>query len=149
MSNFLFELKEGLAISLKAIKANKIRSVLTTLGIIIGVWAVVTMSTAIKGIDQAFQTGVASLGSDNIYIDKWEWFNNDIPWWELRNRKNLTMEDFEKYKELAQLPVAVAPSVGTRQTIKHEEKVVEFINITGTTNDYIETTNLLPSPRFF
>ncbi|MBU2493948.1 MAG: ABC transporter permease [Bacteroidetes bacterium] len=150
MSNFLFELKEGLVISFKAIKANKIRSVLTTLGIIIGVWAVVTMSTAIKGIDQAFQTGVSSLGSDNIYIDKWEWFNNDIPWWELRNRKNLDLEDFEKYKELAKLPVAVAPSVGTQQTVKHEEKLVEFINITGTTNEYIETTNLsFSSGRFF
>jgi len=91
MKLFLFELKEGLFISLRAIRANKIRSVLTTLGIIIGVTSVVLMSTAIKGIDDAFQTGVSSLGSDNLYIDKWEWFNNDVPFWELRNRKNLTM----------------------------------------------------------
>ena len=150
MSNYLFELKEGLIISFKAIKANKIRSVLTTLGIIIGVWAVVTMSTAIKGIDQAFQTGVASLGSDNLYIDKWEWFNNDIPWWELRNRKNLDMDDFKEYKDIAKLPVAVAPSIWSAQTIKHEDKTVEFINITGTSNDYIETTNLsFMQGRFF
>ena len=104
MKNYLFELREGLLISFRAIRANKVRSVLTTLGIIIGVWAVVTMSTAIKGIDIAFQTGVSSMGSDALYIDKWEWFNNDVPWWELRNRKNLTMEDFKKYKELAKLP---------------------------------------------
>ncbi|KAB2840600.1 MAG: ABC transporter permease, partial [Melioribacteraceae bacterium] len=150
MTNFLFELKEGLAISLRAIKANKIRSVLTTLGIIIGVWAVVTMSTAIKGIDQAFQTGVSSLGSDNIYIDKWEWFNNDIPWWELRNRKNLELSDYEKYREFAKLPVASAPSVATVQTVKFEDKAVEYINITGTTDEYIETTNLsFAQGRFF
>ncbi|MBI9072081.1 MAG: ABC transporter permease [Melioribacteraceae bacterium] len=150
MKNYLFELKEGLLISLLAIRANKIRSVLTTLGIIIGVWAVVTMSTAIKGIDIAFQTGVSSLGSDNLYIDKWSWFSNDVPWWELRNRKNITMDDFEKYKNQAKLPLAVAPSTNTRRTLKYEDKVVEFMNITATTNDYIRTTNLdLADGRFF
>ena len=59
MKDFLFEVKEGLAISFKAIRANKARAILTTLGIVIGVTSVVLMSTAIKGIDNAFQTGVA------------------------------------------------------------------------------------------
>jgi putative ABC transport system permease protein len=150
MKNYLFEIKEGLLISLKAIRANKVRSVLTTLGIIIGVWAVVTMSTAIKGIDISFQEGVSSLGSDNLYIDKWSWFNNDIPWWELRNRKNLTMDDFKKYKDAAQLPIAVAPTMGTRQTIKYEENSVDFLIILGTNADYIKTTNLdFSDGRFF
>lgn len=148
--NFLFELKEGLIISLKAIRANKARSVLTTLGIIIGVASVVLMSTAIKGIDQSFQEGVSSLGSDNLYIDKWEWFNNDIPWWELRNRKDLKMEDYDKYNQLAKLPLSVAPSSNTHRTIKFEEKSVQSIAITGTNHNYINTTNLtLSEGRFF
>ncbi len=150
MGFYFFEVREGLIISLKAIKANKVRSVLTTIGIIIGVWAVVTMSTAIKGIDIAFQTGVASLGSDNLYIDKWEWFNNDTPWWELRNRKNLDMEDYKRYSELAKLPLATAPTMWSRQTVKHEDKAVEFLNVQGTTHDYIRTTNLVfDQGRFF
>ncbi|PKL89724.1 MAG: peptide ABC transporter permease [Ignavibacteriae bacterium HGW-Ignavibacteriae-2] len=150
MKNFLFELKEGLYISFKAILGNKIRSVLTTLGIIIGVWAVVVMTMAIRGIDESFQTGVASLGSDNLYIDKWAWFDNDIPWWELRNRKNLDMDNYNQYVDLAKLPLAIAPSVWTNQTVKHEEKLVEFILITGTTDDYIKTTNLsFEQGRFF
>ncbi len=148
--NFLFELKEGLIISLKAIRANKGRSVLTTLGIIIGVASVVLMSTAIKGIDQSFQEGVASLGSDNLYIDKWEWFNNDVKWWEMRNRKNLTMEDFEKFKELAKLPIAISPSSGSNRTIKFGERSVQYINISGTDHNYINTTNLtFNEGRFF
>jgi len=142
MKLFFFELKEGLFISLRAIRANKIRSVLTTLGIIIGVASVVLMSTAIRGIDDAFQTGVSSLGSDNLYIDKWEWFNRDVPFWELRNRKNLTMEHFEKFKEMAKLPVAVAPTIFTPITIKHEERTVEFVFIVGTTHDYVFTNSL-------
>ncbi len=150
MKNFLFELKEGLVISLMAIRANKVRAVLTTLGIVIGITSVVLMSTAIKGIDNAFQKGVASLGSDNLYIDKWEWFNNDIPWWEMRNRRNLTMEDYRKYKELAKLPVATAPTCWSTQTIKYQERTVEYIVIQGTTDEYINTTNLnFSEGRFF
>jgi putative ABC transport system permease protein len=81
MGQFLFELKESLLISFQAIRANKARSILTTLGIVIGVTSVVLMSTALKGMDVAFQDGVAALGSDNLYIDKWSWFDNNVPWW--------------------------------------------------------------------
>ncbi len=150
MRNFLFELKEGLFISFRAIAANKGRSVLTTLGIVIGVWAVVTMSTAIKGIDNAFKTGVASLGSDNIYIDKWAWFNNDTPWWELRNRRDLTMEDYEKYRSLAKLPIAIAPTNWTRKQVKYGDNLLESVFLTATTSEFIKTTNLTFSDgRFF
>ncbi len=149
-SGVLFEFKEGLLISLKAIRSNKVRSVLTTLGIIIGVWAVITMSTAIKGINISFQKGVSSLGSDNLYIDKWAWFNNDIPWWELRNRKDITLKDFEKYKAQAKLPLAVAPTSFVRKSIKNKNHSVDFIMITGTTSDFLSTTNLTFSEgRFF
>lgn len=150
MRNFLFELKEGLLISLRAIRANKIRSVLTTLGIVIGVTSVVLMSTAIKGIDNAFQTGVASLGSDNLYIDKFEWFNNDVPFWQLRNRKNLTLEEYRKFKSLVTLPVATSPSIFTSQTLKNKGKLLEFVLVQGTDDEYIRTTNLsFQEGRFF
>lgn len=150
MKDFLFELKEGLAISLQAIRANKVRAVLTTLGIVIGIASVVLMSCAIKGIDNAFQKGVSSMGSDNLYIDKWEWFNNDIPWWEMRNRRNLTLEDYRKYKELAKLPVATAPTVWSTQTVKYKERTVEYIMVQGTSDEYINTTNLnFSEGRFF
>lgn len=150
MNNFLFELKEGLVISLRAIRANKVRAVLTTLGIVIGIASVVMMSTAIKGIDNAFQKGVASLGSDNLYIDKWQWFSNDIPWWEMRNRRNLSLDEYKKYKDLAKLPIATAPTVWSNQTVKYRERTVEFIILQGTNEDYIKTTNLSFSEgRFF
>ncbi|MFH0733723.1 MAG: ABC transporter permease [bacterium] len=150
MKNFLFETKEGLLISLRAIRSNKVRSILTTLGIVIGVASVVLMSTAIKGINESFQKGVSSLGSDNLYIDKWQWFNHDIPWWELRNRKNLTMDHYKKYKDMAKLPLAVAPTTSTSQTIKHGQEMMQYIQVQGTTSEYINTTNLsFTQGRFF
>ncbi len=150
MSNFLFQLKEGLIISLKAIKANKARAVLTTLGIVIGVTSVVLMSTALAGIDKSFQKGVSSLGSDNLYIDKWSWFGGDLPWWEMRNRKSITMKDYKEFKRLAKLPRAIAPSSFANKSIKYGENVVDGVLLLGSTSEYINTTNLnFASGRFF
>lgn len=140
MSTILFELREGLAIAWRAIRANKIRAALTMLGIFIGVTAVVLMSTAIKGIDNSFKNGISALGSDVLYIDKWSWFSNE-EWWKMRNRKNITMEEFYKFKELAKLPIAVAPVRNSRQTIKYKDKRVEGIFLNGSSSDYVKTTN--------
>ncbi len=140
MSALLFELKEGMMIALRAIRANKIRSALTMLGIFIGITVVVLMSTAIKGIDNSFQNGISALGSDVLYIDKWAWFSN-VEWWKLRNRKNIDMEEFEKFKSMAKMPLAVAPVVFTRQTLKHEDKRVESVTVNGSSAEYVKTTN--------
>jgi putative ABC transport system permease protein len=140
MKNFLFEFKESMMIALKAIRANKVRSSLTMLGIIIGITAVVSMSTAIKGIDNSFQNGISSLGTDVLYVDKWAWFSNE-EWWKLRNRKNITMEEYEKFRELAKLPKASAPDTKTNQTVKFGDRRVENVFIHGSTAEYIRTVN--------
>ena len=150
LRNYIFEIKESILISLQAIRANKVRSILTALSIVIGVASVVLMSTALNGIDVVFQRGVASLGSDNLYIDKWAWFDDNIPWWELRNRKNLTIEEFNEYEKRAKLPLAIAPAVYTSQTLKYRDNILEYARIMGTNYNYIKTTNLdFSEGRFF
>src|SRR3990172_2384945 len=140
MYTLLFEIRESLLIALHAIRANKMRSILTMLGIFIGVTVVVLMSTAIKGIDNSFQQGISALGSDVLYIDKWAWFSN-VDWWRLRNRRNIDMEDFRKFKELAKMPLAVAPVINSRQTVKYGDRRVETVFLNGSNADYVKTTN--------
>lgn len=143
------QLKEAFVISFRAIFSNKMRSFLTTLGIVIGVCSVVLMSTAIKGVDNSFQQGISSLGSDVLYIDKFAWFSNE-DFWKMRNRPNITYEDFEKFSAIVKLPLAVAPSVITVRNIKHRQFTAEQIFITGSTSDYLQTTNFtFRSGRFF
>ena len=140
MRYILFELKEGLLIALRALRANKVRTSLTMLGIFIGITVVVLMSTAIKGIDNSFQNGISALGSDVLYIDKWAWFSNE-DWWKLRNRRSIDMADYEKFKELARLPIAVAPVINSVQTVKFGERRVEDVFLNGSSSDYVKTTN--------
>jgi putative ABC transport system permease protein len=140
MSSIFLELSEGLSIAWRAIRANKIRAALTMLGIFIGVTAVVLMSTAIKGIDNSLQNGVSALGSDVLYVDKYAWFSNQ-DFWTMRNRRNIDMEDYHKFKDLAKLPLAVAPVTNAVQTIKYEDRKVETVFLNGSTSDYVKTTN--------
>ena len=149
MDIILFELKEGLFIALRAIRSNKVRSILTMLGIVIGITSVVLMTTAIKGINNSFQNGISALGSDVLYVGKWPWFGN-TEWWKIRNRRNLTMEDYEKFKELAKLPIAVAPAVSSNKTIKYKDRTVDNVFLTGSNGDYVKTTNFtFALGRFF
>lgn len=140
MSSIFLELSEGLSIAWRAIKANKIRAALTMLGIFIGITAVILMSTALKGLDNSLKNGISALGSDVLYIDKWSWFSNE-EFWKMRNRKNIQMEDYNRFKELAKLPLAVAPVTNSVQTIKFEERKVEDIFLNGSNADYVKTTN--------
>ena len=59
IADFAYQLKEGLAISFQAIRANKMRSVLTTLGIVIGIVSVTLMGTAIEGLSRGFTESIS------------------------------------------------------------------------------------------
>jgi putative ABC transport system permease protein len=149
LRHYLFEWKEGLLIALAAIRANKARSILTTLGIVIGICSVALMATAINGIDKAFVNGISSLGADNLYIDKYAWFT-DEDFFLMRNRKNIDMDDFERFQKLAKLPLAVAPTILTVHKVLHGNNYVEGTLMTGTTDGYVRTTNFnFSHGRFF
>lgn len=149
MRYFLFELKEGLMIAFRALKANKVRTSLTMLGIFIGITVVVLMSTAIKGIDNSFKQGMSALGSDVLYVDKWAWFSNE-DWWRLRNRRSIDMADYEQFKELVKLPTAVAPVINSQQTVKIGDKRVDGVFLNGSNADYVKTTNFtFENGRFY
>src|ERR1051325_1232898 len=70
--NALTELKEGLSIGWSAIRANKLRSVLTTLGIVIGIVTVTLMGTAIEGLNSAFLHSISFIGADVLDVQRHE-----------------------------------------------------------------------------
>lgn len=150
MRKIFIEFKEIIFIALRAIRANKMRSVLTTLGIIIGIVAVTTMSTAIVGLREAFISSISSFGSDVLYVDKYPWFAMG-DWNSFRNRKDITYDQYEKLRVVLKNYEAMAPSKRTfGRTIKYRGKSAEATMIFGTTNDYEKTSQISPSEgRFF
>ena len=89
---------ENFKISLSAVFANKTRSMLTALGIIIGVLSVTLMGTLISGLDKSFESSMSWLGKDILYISRYEWFG-DMEWWEVKNRPRMLPDYVEKIRE--------------------------------------------------
>ena len=137
------EIYEGVRIALSALRENKFRSTLTTLGIVIGIVAVTVMATAIEGLNRAFSTSISALGSDVLFVDKMPWFTNK-DFFKYNNRKDIKISDAESIFKYASHVSAVAPVVSAHKTVKHREKSLGRVMVIGTTTSYSETANLYP-----
>lgn len=147
--NFLSEIRENIIISYKAITANKLRSFLATLGIVIGISSVTLMQTAIEGINRAFEKSISAVGADVLYVQKFEWFGKE-DWSFYRNRKDITLAQYEYLKRNSQTSAVMCPSVGGTRTLKYNDLVLENVFILGTTFEYQETFGLnIEDGRFF
>jgi putative ABC transport system permease protein len=148
---FVFdEFKEGMAIAFAAIRANKMRSVLTTLGIIIGIVSVTLMGTAIEGLNRAFNKSIAALGTDVLYVQKFPWIINDDDFWKLRNRKDILIQHAKAIEKNSEYASAVNPVIGTLKNVKYGQKLVENVVVVGTGSDMLETSGATVAfGRFF
>jgi putative ABC transport system permease protein len=138
MHILLTDIKEGLLIAYQAIRANKMRSVLTTLGIVIGIVSVTLMGTAIEGLNRAFKSSINKIGADVLYIQKFPWAGGE-DWWVLRNRRDIRIQHAKQVERQATLAKTVTPFTATRASVKSGGKVVDGTIIIGTNEDFIET----------
>lgn len=140
MKRLLYELTESWKIALSQMQANKTRSMLTALGVIIGIVAVTLMGTAITGIQKGFDKSMAILGDDVLYVSQFPWARvND--WWNYRDRREIKPEYAETLNRLidatpnSNLLIAV-PTSNQMRSVKRESNQVSNIFIQGTTSDY-------------
>jgi putative ABC transport system permease protein len=154
MRRFLYELTESVRIALAQIRANKLRSTLTALGVIIGIVAVTLMGTAIKGIDVGVDRSFAGFGDDVLYVTKWPW--RDVEdWWNFRNRPPIRHEyarhinDWIGAHPGGPLKLAV-PAANRGTNVVRGELRLSNIRILGTSADYARISRSdLREGRFF
>jgi putative ABC transport system permease protein len=148
--NFLAELREGLAISWSAIRANKLRSVLTTLGIVIGIVTVTLMGTAIEGLNGSFMNSISSIGADVLYVDRIGWFIQSHQEW-VNAMKNpvVKREEAEVLQRQMKLAMAVVPVAQDDVPVKYKKRGGSSVSVLGTTEQYPLTAGLtLKEGRF-
>jgi len=146
---FLIKIQENFYIAINALKENKMRSVLTTLGIIIGVLTVISVSSIITGLNEAFKDQISALGSNTLYIGKYPWMSG-MDWFKYRNRPDITVKDADYIKEHLKLKALVSPLTATRRNIKFKDNDLTDIVIRSAT---IETERVddvsIDDGRFF
>jgi putative ABC transport system permease protein len=138
--NPVSELREGLGISFDAVRANKLRSTLATLGIVFGIVTVTLMGSAIHGLDQAFIKSISSLGADVFYVQKNSWFQNFDSWMQNRKRRPLRLKEAEALTQKLTLASAVAPAIWDDETVKYKTRSANLVDIVGTTEQFLETS---------
>ena len=137
MRRLFYEINESLRIAFAQIRANKLRSALTALGVIIGIVAVTLMGTAILGIDAGVERSLAGFGDDVLYVTKWPWRDvND--WWNFRNRREMKVTYADPVNEwIAEHPEGplklAVPSAHWNGTIIRNDYRVNNIHMIGTT----------------
>jgi len=136
--NFLFELKEGLWISWDAIRANKMRSALTTLGIIIGIVTVTLMGTAIDGLNQSFLKSISFLGADTLYVTRTGWMHDSHESWMRANRRpQITLPQVRAVERQMTLARAIAPFVATGRPVKYKNRKSDSVMVIGSTDQML------------
>ncbi len=139
----IYEISECFKIAIAAIKENKTRGILTALGIIIGILAVVTTMTVANGLGNNFKESISAIGSDVLYVSRMPWIITGN-FFEYRNRPNLTFKQGEKLERRLISARAVNPSTATEKNIKYRSNVLEGIIVIGTTEDQILVSTSLP-----
>jgi len=139
----LLGLGQALRIALDAVRANKTRGALTTLGIIIGIVGVVTTMTAAQGLSNSFKESVSVLGSDVLYVSRMPWIITGR-FFEFRNRPNLTLKEVDKLKRRLVGAVAVNPTANTAKGVKYRSEVLENIVVIGTTDQHMLVSSAVP-----
>ncbi len=140
---FLSELREGVGISWDALRANKMRSALATLGIVIGIVTVTLMGAAINGLNQTFIRNVSSLGANVFYVSRYKWFNNSYDdWMSMRRRPQITLAQTESVARQLTLAEAVAPTAEDTNPVKYGTRSADSVNIIGTTEGYLQTSGV-------
>jgi putative ABC transport system permease protein len=152
------DLKETVAMALNTLRANKLRSGLTILGIVIGVMTVITISSVVNGLNQSVEGLVQSLGSNVLFVFRFPAFSGR-PTTEMLTRKQLTYDDSQAMRLLPHV-VAVSPALqytdnsapgrAGKTAIKGNGKTMQNTILTGVAPEQQEVHDLaMMDGRFF
>ena len=109
----LASLRESLAMALNAVRANKLRSILTLLGIVVGIFSIISVMTAMGVMRNSIEVGLNQLGANTFQIQKFPVVvgSGDGARRRFRNRKDITFEQASAVREKATLASAVGIEV--------------------------------------
>ncbi len=141
---------ETLRIAATALRAHKMRSFLTLLGVIIGVMTVVTVVSIISGLNNYISEKVFQLNPDVYAVTKYGIITSREQWLEAIKRKDITWDDYEAVKEHCGLCAITGASLDTDSNVKRNAQRLTNVDTNGVTSNMAELQNLdLEAGRFF
>ena len=145
-------IKESISMAWYALAVNKLRTFLSLLGVTIGIFAIITVFTAVDSMESSVKGSVEKLGNNVIYVQKWPWaFGGDYPWWKYWQRPSPNIDELDQLKDRSSLAdeMCFIAYLGN-QTIKWEGNNVEGVDINLVSHDYHRISGFdLSEGRYF
>lgn len=131
------------------------RTLLSLLGITIGIFAIISVYTVIDAMEAQIRGNVDKIGSNVMYVGRWPWMPEDeggeYQWWRYASRPVISTSEFEQVKQLMPNARAVALAVVLNETVSRDNRSKENMTIVAATEQYDQTrpTDILPDGRYF
>lgn len=120
-----------------ALTANKLRTVLSLLGITIGILAIISVFTMVDSMEKQVRGSVESLGDDVIYIQKWPWtFGENYPWWKYWQRPVPNLKELHEVQNRCRNAEAFAFMAYTQKTVEYGSNNMENASIVCVSHDW-------------
>jgi putative ABC transport system permease protein len=143
--------KESIVFALQALVGNKLRSILSLLGITIGIFAVIMVFTIVDSLEQNLRKSVQSLGDDVVFIQKWPWtFGPNYPWWKYMNRPLPDYKELDYVLENCDGAQSAAFVVSASTTVKYQSSNIENVGVVCASHQYDKVKNFeIAEGRYF
>jgi len=130
-------IKESYLFAFQAIITNKIRTLLSLLGITIGIFCIISVFTVFDSMERAIRTNIESLGSNVLYVQKWPWsMGGDYPWWKYYQRPETDLNDMKEIQRRSSLAETVAFMSSVNKTLKFGNNYMENVSVSGVSQDF-------------
>ncbi len=132
--SMLLSIWESFRVAIGSLRANKLRTALTLVGIVVGVAAVIAVVTIIKGLDQTVASTFSSQGSTVFTVSKRPQFiKSREEFIKYNKRKDVVQEDADAIMRLCTACWRTGISADTRQIVKHEDQKSDGVTVRGST----------------
>ncbi|MGV8111761.1 Macrolide export ATP-binding/permease protein MacB [bioreactor metagenome] len=149
---FIRLIRESYMFALTAIVVNKVRTLLSLLGITIGIFSIISVFTVFDSVERTIRDSINTLGSNVLYVQKWPWAfgGSDYPWWKYMKRPEPSMTDLAEIQRRSQATEASGYMVALNRTVKFGNAAVENATVVAVSHDYSDVTPIeFTAGRYF
>lgn len=130
---------ESLVFAVQAVIVNKLRTLLSLLGITIGIFAIISVFTIVDSLEISIRESISSLGSDVIYVQKWPWMEEsggEYQWWQYVNRPLPTITEYEMLSDRLRHSDEIAFVVSTEVDVSYQDNLIENVTFMGVSEGF-------------
>lgn len=148
---FLRLLRESYNFAVHELMVNKTRTILTLLGITIGIFSIISVLTVFDSLERSMRKGIDSLGSNVLFVQKWPWsMGGDYPWWKYYQRPDPTMKDLKEIQKRSVAAEGCAMFIEVTRNVHHLSNRIEEVPVLAITHDFSKIMPLeISNGRYF